>query len=540
MSSQSTGGDSPEKAAADPRVQAVAAAGGGAKYKTMSPARLPITREACLTIPPGFSPSSLLESPVLLTNMKVEPSPTTGTMRMAAFMGKIVHSQNLPSPKENSNSTNISNEDNNISTEFEFKPHPNSSTQSIASFNRNYQQSNNPASFFQMQTQNQTQIQNPTSNSNKTETQNKPPAVSSSTEIIPLTEAGPRETASDDPTNISGPVSAEDGYNWRKYGQKLVKGSDNPRSYYKCTHPSCEVKKQLERSSEGQITEVVYKGQHNHVKPVPNRRLGLGGAVLPVNGEDGFGGAGAGGNEDKAQNNPSPNQANQSPTDVASDDDADVAVVQGTPDADVADDEDPESKRRKMEAAVLDTSALGKPNREPRVVVQTVSEVDILDDGYRWRKYGQKVVKGNPNPRSYYKCTNIGCPVRKHVERASHDPKSVITTYEGKHNHDVPTGRTGSGSGSGSDPFGAGLTRPAHQNVGLRPCGNNNGNGNVSLDLGVGINPNNNNNHNNHGGNMMHYQMQQQRNVGSNEGFSFKTGVNHSCYNGTGNLVLGP
>ena len=38
--------------------------------------------------------------------------------------------------------------------------------------------------------------------------------------------------------------------------------------------------------------------------------------------------------------------------------------------------------------------------REPRVVVQTTSEVDILDDGYRWRKYGQKIVKGNPNPRS--------------------------------------------------------------------------------------------------------------------------------------------
>ena len=37
--------------------------------------------------------------------------------------------------------------------------------------------------------------------------------------------------------------------------------------------------------------------------------------------------------------------------------------------------------------------------REPRVVVQTTSEVDILDDGYRWRKYGQKVVKGNPHPR---------------------------------------------------------------------------------------------------------------------------------------------
>ncbi len=41
--------------------------------------------------------------------------------------------------------------------------------------------------------------------------------------------------------------------------------------------------------------------------------------------------------------------------------------------------------------------------REPRVVVQTTSDVDILDDGYRWRKYGQKVVKGNPHPR-YVSC----------------------------------------------------------------------------------------------------------------------------------------
>lgn len=54
--------------------------------------------------------------------------------------------------------------------------------------------------------------------------------------------------------------------------------------------------------------------------------------------------------------------------------------------------------------------------------------------------------------RSYYKCTNPGCPVRKHVERASHDLRAVITTYEGKHNHDVPAAR-GSGSHAISRPM---------------------------------------------------------------------------------------
>ena len=35
--------------------------------------------------------------------------------------------------------------------------------------------------------------------------------------------------------------------------------------------------------------------------------------------------------------------------------------------------------------------------------------------------------------------------MRKHVERAAHDIKAVITTYEGKHNHDVPAARGSAG-----------------------------------------------------------------------------------------------
>lgn len=53
--------------------------------------------------------------------------------------------------------------------------------------------------------------------------------------------------------------------------------------------------------------------------------------------------------------------------------------------------------------------------------------------------------------RSYYKCTYAGCNVRKHVERAPTDPKAVITTYEGKHNHDVPAARSGSHNSANSN-----------------------------------------------------------------------------------------
>lgn len=53
---------------------------------------------------------------------------------------------------------------------------------------------------------------------------------------------------------------------------------------------------------------------------------------------------------------------------------------------------------RKKDIAKDDTPPI-KSHSEPRHIVQTVSEVDIVNDGHRWRKYGQKYVKGNPNPR---------------------------------------------------------------------------------------------------------------------------------------------
>ncbi|KAB2617366.1 WRKY transcription factor 51 [Pyrus ussuriensis x Pyrus communis] len=74
-----------------------------------------------------------------------------------------------------------------------------------------------------------------------------------------------------------------------------------------------------------------------------------------------------------------------------------------------------------------------------RVAFRTKSELEVMDDGFKWRKYGKKSVKNSPNPRNYYKCSNGGCNVKKRVERDRDDASYVITTYEGVHTHESPS-----------------------------------------------------------------------------------------------------
>ncbi|XP_078434441.1 uncharacterized protein LOC144705560 [Wolffia australiana] len=211
---------------------------------------------------------------------------------------------------------------------------------------------------------------------------------------------------------------SDDHFHWRKYGQKSVKGCEYPRSYYKCTFPECPVKKLVERDRHGFITATYYNGKHGHPETAPGPSDSDSDPVSTV----------------------TAHVDDEQLWDFPEDDD-DATALPFLDDDDGERKEDEEDDDRDCLSRPQEGSSILDRLREPRVVIHTESEVDILDDGYRWRKYGQKVVKKNPNPRSYYKCTSVGCGVRKHVERAADDPKSVLTTYEGRHNHEVPASR---------------------------------------------------------------------------------------------------
>ncbi|KHN42821.1 Putative WRKY transcription factor 32 [Glycine soja] len=235
-------------------------------------------------------------------------------------------------------------------------------------------------------------------------------------------------------------TSASDGYNWRKYGQKQVKSPTGSRSYYRCTHSDCCAKKIECCDDSGHVIEIVYKSEHSHDPPRKTNSI----------------------RENKFLSSSEPiveNSVPEQPVRVLKDADPSISSKESLQEAPCSNDKkrqntsnisgndkvilkeehvnEPEPKKmKKGDLTEMDSPV--KPGKKPKFVVHAAGDVGISGDGYRWRKYGQKMVKGNPHPRNYYRCTSAGCPVRKHIETAVDNSDAVIITYKGVHDHDMP------------------------------------------------------------------------------------------------------
>ncbi|KAL7093310.1 hypothetical protein ACP275_11G033300 [Erythranthe tilingii] len=261
-----------------------------------------------------------------------------------------------------------------------------------------------------------------------------------------------------------------DGYNWRKYGQKQVKSPEGSRSYYRCTFSDCCAKKIECSDRSNRLIETVYRSHHNHdppqkmnctrenrpslaivpstpskeslpstplkeslpstplkeslpsiplkesLPPTPSKE-----SLPPIPSKEALSGA---------HDVPEIKQQESSDSDQTTETNAKEEYADGS-----------ESRKRQKSNSADVLESLPKPGKKSKYVVHAAVDVGISGDGYRWRKYGQKMVKGNPHPRNYYRCTSAGCPVRKHIESAVDNANAVVITYKGMHDHDTPVPR---------------------------------------------------------------------------------------------------
>ncbi|XP_056166848.1 probable WRKY transcription factor 32 [Syzygium oleosum] len=232
-----------------------------------------------------------------------------------------------------------------------------------------------------------------------------------------------------------------DGYNWRKYGQKQVKSPKGSRSYFRCTNTECSAKK-IECCDElGHMLETVYRSQHNHDPPKKVNgmlegkfEISVGPAVKNLSNNQS-----AGVLDDSVPTTSSKELVQEIPARTKSEHQNSGGFGgngETTIKNELVNEIEPRQSGNKNKSFHSDPQP--KPGKKPKIVVHAAGDVGISADGYRWRKYGQKMVKGNPHPRNYYRCTSAGCPVRKQIETAIDNANAVIITYKGIHDHDMP------------------------------------------------------------------------------------------------------
>ncbi|KAL1226177.1 putative WRKY transcription factor 30 [Cardamine amara subsp. amara] len=98
----------------------------------------------------------------------------------------------------------------------------------------------------------------------------------------------------------------------------------------------------------------------------------------------------------------------------------------------------PKSEDSDQEPLVINKSSKkSMPRWTEKVRITPGAGIDrTLDDGFSWRKYGQKDILGAKFPRGYYRCTyrkSQGCEATKQVQRSDENPLFFEISYRGMH-----------------------------------------------------------------------------------------------------------
>ncbi|KAK7358535.1 hypothetical protein VNO77_00468 [Canavalia gladiata] len=101
--------------------------------------------------------------------------------------------------------------------------------------------------------------------------------------------------------------------------------------------------------------------------------------------------------------------------------------------------------REDVDGAIKDHQEVKHDSKKRKTMPKWMDQIKVScesglegphEDGYNWRKYGQKDILGAKYPRSYYRCTfrnTQGCWATKQVQRSDEDPTIFDITYRGKH-----------------------------------------------------------------------------------------------------------
>ncbi|KAK4793209.1 hypothetical protein SAY86_023644 [Trapa natans] len=240
-------------------------------------------------------------------------------------------------------------------------------------------------------------------------------------------------------------VGEDDGYSWRKYGQKHILGSKCLRSYYRCAYKftqGCSATKQVQRIDDDTLLhKVTYIGKHScfHVQNDEQKTELVQGSNLAKTAASTCAFASSHSLEESDGSRQASKKRNMlvewTHEMKASARDSDLPHTQASKSCN----QRPASKLLDLldpRELPIDHQAEGTDRGHQIENWHWHQNVlGLHDDGYRWKKYGQKDILGSKFPRSYYRCAywTEGCLAKRQVQRIDDDTLQSEITYRGKH-----------------------------------------------------------------------------------------------------------